>query len=57
MFNKAITKAPTNESGKGKDLSLAVANRSAALYKLGYLQPALDDIEFAFESGYPKDLK
>jgi len=56
MFNKAATKAPVNEAGKGKDLSLAIANRSAALYKLGFLELALEDIEFALDSGYPKDL-
>jgi len=57
MFNKAITKAPVNDSGIGKDLSLAVANRSAALFKLGFLKLALEDIEFAFVAGYPKDLR
>ena len=57
MFNKAVVKAPANEEGKGKDLSLAIANRSAALYKLGYMQAALDDIELALTTGYPKDLQ
>jgi len=57
MFNKAIVKAPVNEVGKGKDLSLAIANRSAALYKSGYYKFALKDIEFALKSGYPKDLR
>ena len=57
MFNKAITKAPVNDVGKGRDLSLAIANRSAALYKLGFVNLALEDIEFAFASGYPKDLR
>ena len=57
MFNKAVTKAPVNDAGKGKDLSLAIANRSAALLKLGFFSLALDDIEFAFASGYPRDLR
>ena len=57
MFNRAIVKAPVSEDGKGKDLSLAIANRSAALYKLGYFKLALEDIEFALNSGYPKDLR
>ena len=57
MFNKAIVKAPVNEAGKGKDLSLAIANRSAALFKSGYYEFALKDIEFALKSGYPKDLR
>ena len=37
MFNKAIMKGPLNEEKKGRDMSLAVANRSAALLRLGYL--------------------
>ena len=57
MFNKAIMKAPVNDSGVGKDLSLAIANRSAALLKLGFFKLALEDIEFALDSGYPKDLR
>jgi len=57
MFNKAIIKAPVNEAGVGRDLSLAIANRSAALLKLGFLKLALQDIEFALVSGYPKDLR
>ena len=41
-FNKAISKAPFNSEKKGKDFSLAVANRSAALMRLGYHQAALE---------------
>ena len=57
MFNKAITKAPVKDSGVGRDLSLAIANRSAALFKLGFFKLALEDIEFALVSGYPKELR
>ena len=57
MFNKAITKAPVKDSGVGRDLSLAIANRSAALLKLGFFKLALEDIEFALVSGYPKHLR
>ena len=57
MFNMAIMKAPVNEENKGRDLSLAIANRSAALMRLGHLKLALEDVEFALNSGYPKDLK
>ena len=57
MFNKAIMKAPSNEENKGKDLSLAIANRSAALMRLGHLQLALEDVEFALSSGYPTDMR
>ena len=56
-FNKAILLAPTNKEGKGRDLSLAVANRSAALMRLGYHEAALKDVELSLESGYPSDLK
>ena len=57
MFNRAIMKAPTYEEKKGRDLSLAIANRSAALMRLGYLKLALEDVEFALQSGYPADLR
>ena len=57
MFNKAVMKGPLNEEGKGKDFSLALANRSAALMRLGHLEAALEDVELALGSGYPKDLK
>ena len=50
-------RAPTNSEGRGRDLSLAVANRSAALMKLGYHEAALQDVELALNSGYPQDLK
>ena len=56
-FNKAILKAPFNDEKKGKDFSLAVANRSAVLLRLGYHQAALEDVDLALEAGYPKDLK
>ena len=57
MFNRAIMKAPTNLEKKGKDLSLAIANRSAALMRLGHLKLALEDVEFALSSGYPVDMR
>ena len=57
MFNRAIMKAPTNLEKKGKDLSLAIANRSAALMRLGHLKLALEDVEFALSSGYPADMR
>lgn len=57
MFNKAIMKGPLNEEKKGRDMSLAVANRSAALLRLGYLKAAMEDVDLALRSGYPKDLR
>ena len=41
-FNKAILKAPFNKDKKGKDFSLAVANRSAVLLRLGFHKAALE---------------
>ena len=57
MFNKAIMKGPLNEEKKGRDMSLAVANRSAALLRLGYLKAAMEDVDLALRSGYPKNLR
>ena len=57
LFNKAIIKAPVSEAGIGKDLSLAVANRSAALFRLKFFNLALADIEYALTAGYPADLR
>jgi len=56
-FNKAIIKAEMNEKREGKDLSLGIANRSAALMKLGHLNEALEDAELSLRSGYPKELR
>ena len=50
-------KAPVNNKGTGKDLSLAIANRSAALFRLRNFHLALEDIEFALTSGYPTELR
>lgn len=50
-------KAPVSEKGKGKDLSLALANRSAALLRLKKPRLALQDIELAMEAGYPVEMR
>ena len=42
------------ETGCSKDLSVALANRSAVLFSLKAYHLALDDIRLALESGYPK---
>ena len=57
MFNKAILGAPQDEGGKGRDLSLAIANRSASLLRLGYFKLCNQEVEFALTSGYPKELR
>jgi len=56
-FNKALVKAPLNSEGCGKDFSLAAANRSAALVRLGRRGLALQDIQLALSSGYPAHLR
>ena len=57
MFNKAIMKGPLNSEKRGRDFSLGLANRSAALMRLGHLEAALEDVDLALASGYPKDLR
>jgi len=37
------------------DYSLALANRSACLYKLGYLEKSLEDTLLAERMGYPQE--
>ncbi len=50
--------APADEeTGQSKDLSVALANRSAVLFSLKAFNLALDDIRVALESGYPKELR
>merc|ERR1719319_1758897 len=55
LYSQAILTAPTKD-GKSKELSMALANRSAVLFSLKAYAFALDDIRLAFESGYPDDL-
>ena len=50
-------KAPFKTSSHGRDFSLAVANRSAALMRLGYHKAALEDVETALSYGYPQELR
>jgi len=54
-FNKAVAAAPQKQ-GQGRDLSLAFANRSAALLKLGFPKLCLEDVEEAIKAGYPSEL-
>ncbi|XP_044020556.1 SET and MYND domain-containing protein DDB_G0273589-like [Aphidius gifuensis] len=52
-YTKSIAYAPLGSS----ELSLAYANRSAALFKARLYQDCLLDIERALKSGYPDELK
>ena len=45
------------ETGKSRDLSIALGNRSAVLFSLKAYNLALDDIRLALESGYPEELR
>ena len=55
-FGQAVSAAPQVE-GRGRDLSLALANRSAALLRLGFPQLALEDVAEAVKAGYPIELR
>ena len=57
MFNKAIMKGPLNEDKRGRDMSLAVANRSASLLRLGYRDLCLQQVQLAITVGYPSELR
>ena len=57
MFNKAIVAAPQDGEGKGRDYSLAVANRSASLLRLGYRDLCLQEVQLALAGGYPAELR
>ena len=54
-FSKAVAAAP-QQQGRGRDLSLALANRSAALLKLGFPKLCMEDIKEAITAGYPPEL-
>ncbi|XP_023342115.1 SET and MYND domain-containing protein 4 [Eurytemora carolleeae] len=56
-FSKAIAFAYVNDKQQGRDLSLAIANRSAALYRLEKYKLALEDIDYALDAGYPQDIR
>nr|CAD7269445.1 unnamed protein product [Timema shepardi] len=55
LYNKSVLKTPWT-SAASRDLSVSVANRSAALYHLKQYQPALDDIAFVSTLDYPSEL-
>lgn len=50
-YSSAVTLAKV----KSKELSLALANRSAALQRLNYHTKGVQDIDAALDSGYPID--
>ncbi|GFG35904.1 hypothetical protein Cfor_05261 [Coptotermes formosanus] len=52
FYTKSVVNAPRDS----EELSLALANRSAALFHLGAYQECLRDIALALQSGYPTSL-
>ena len=58
LYSQAIIAAPCDpDTGKSKELAVALANRSAVLFSLKAYPLALDDIRLALEVGYPKELR
>jgi len=56
LYSQAIITAPVGKDGKSRELAMILANRSAVLFSLKAFDLALDDIELAFQMGYPDDL-
>jgi len=56
LYSQAIVTTPVGADGKSRDLAILLANRSAVLFSLKAFPLALDDIQLAFEMGYPDDL-
>jgi len=54
-FSAAAIVAPFNKRGVSNSFSLAVANRSFSLLKLGDHESAIEDIDLAIEAGYPEE--
>merc|ERR1711892_1296449 len=54
-FSAAALVAPFNDIGESKSFSLALANRSCALLKLGEYNSSIADIDLAIEAGYPEE--
>lgn len=53
FYNKSLAAAPF----KSKEYALAIANRSAVNWSLGFFEACICDIELAFQNGYPNELR
>ncbi|KAJ1521221.1 hypothetical protein ONE63_002907 [Megalurothrips usitatus] len=53
LYNRSLAAAPLNS----KEYSLAIGNRSAVNWSLGFIDACLSDIDQALQSGYPNELK
>eukprot|EP00092_Neocalanus_flemingeri_P100883 GFUD01128895.1.p1 GENE.GFUD01128895.1~~GFUD01128895.1.p1 ORF type:complete len:670 (+),score=162.71 GFUD01128895.1:141-2150(+) len=56
LYTDSVRFAPCTLEGKGEELSLALANRSAVLFQMKQFRLALQDIELSFLAGYPQDM-
>jgi len=56
LYSQAIIATPVGGDGKSRELSILLANRSAVLFSLKAYNLAIDDIDLAFQLGYPDDL-
>ncbi|KAK3911325.1 Annexin B9 [Frankliniella fusca] len=52
-YNRSLAAAPLNS----KEYSLAIGNRSAVNWALGFYEACLCDIKQAFQTGYPEELR
>merc|ERR1719158_1514662 len=56
LYTQSIRFAPYSGSGRGEELCMAYANRSAVLVQTKQFKLALQDIELSFHAGYPLEL-
>ncbi|XP_075232521.1 protein-lysine N-methyltransferase SMYD4-like [Lycorma delicatula] len=55
-YSKSVLKCPQDNGESLQELAIVLANRFAVFYHIGEHQKALDNINAAFESGYPSSL-
>lgn len=53
LYSKSVCAAPF----KSEEFPLALANRSAALFRLQLFKECLQDVDLALKNGYPKNLR
>ena len=55
-YSASILCASLDKSGRGKEASLGLANRSAVFYEMSRFKDCVHDVKAAFRFGYPDDL-
>lgn len=53
LYNRSLSAAPL----QSKEYALAIGNRSAVNWSLGFFHACLRDIDLALQNGYPNDLR